>query len=101
VEPVNRRTFLKQAGVTAAAVGAIAAAPGSIGIAGATTAGAATAGGGALREAQLSHEEAGAARSLIAHVRNAATGEIALYVGEREITIHDRQVAARLVRASR
>lgn len=94
MESVNRRTFLKQAGMTAAAVGAVAAVPGSIGVAGATTA-------GAVHQPQLTHDEVHAAPAIVAQVRNAASGEIALFVGEREVTIHDRSVAARLVRAAR
>jgi hypothetical protein len=100
VEPVNRRTFLKQAGVAAAAAGAVAAAPGSLGVAGATTR-SASASGATAHEPELSHEETASAPAVIAHVRDAGRGEITLFVGEREITIHDRQVAARLVRATR
>ncbi len=38
---------------------------------------------------------------VVAHVRNAATGEISLYVGDREVTVRDRRLASQLVRASR
>jgi hypothetical protein len=38
---------------------------------------------------------------LVAHVKNARTGEIALFIGHREVTLKDRKVAARLVRATR
>jgi len=38
---------------------------------------------------------------LVAHVKNARTGEISLFIGTKEVTIHDRKVAARLVRATR
>jgi hypothetical protein len=38
---------------------------------------------------------------LVAHVKNSGTGEISLFVGHREVTIHDRKIAARLVRAIR
>jgi hypothetical protein len=38
---------------------------------------------------------------LVAHVKNARTGEIALFIGHREITIRDRKIAAQLVRATR
>jgi hypothetical protein len=37
----------------------------------------------------------------VAHVKNARTGEISLFIGTKEVTIHDRKVAARLVRATR
>jgi hypothetical protein len=39
--------------------------------------------------------------SLVAHVRNVSTGEIALMVGTREIVYHDRALVARLVKAAR
>ena len=38
---------------------------------------------------------------LIAHVKNARTGEISLFIGHREVTIRDRKIAARLIRATR
>jgi hypothetical protein len=38
---------------------------------------------------------------LVAHVKNARTGEISLFIGHREITIRDRKIAAQLVRATR
>ena len=33
---------------------------------------------------------------VVAHVRNARTGEIDVFVGDRQVRIHDRAVAARL-----
>jgi hypothetical protein len=38
---------------------------------------------------------------ILAHVRNAATGEIAVFFGEREVVIHDRAVAQRLLMAAK
>lgn len=38
---------------------------------------------------------------LIAHVKNARTGEISLFIGHREVTLRDRKIAARLIRATR
>jgi hypothetical protein len=38
---------------------------------------------------------------LVARVKNARTGEINLFIGQKEVTIHDRRVAARLIRAAR
>jgi hypothetical protein len=38
---------------------------------------------------------------LVARVKNARTGEINLFIGQKEVTIHDRQIAARLIRATR
>jgi hypothetical protein len=97
MEPVSRRTFFKQAGVAAAAVavaGSTAVAPVGLGTA---MAGAAT-----TKDAPLAPEEnLRGNEELVAHIKNAHTGEISLFVGEREVTIHDTTVAARLVRATR
>jgi len=43
---------------------------------------------------------AGHHEPLLAHVRNRATGEIALLVGTREVVIHDRELVMRLVKAA-
>ncbi|HUZ20649.1 MAG TPA: twin-arginine translocation signal domain-containing protein [Acidimicrobiales bacterium] len=93
MEPVSRRHFFKQAGAAAAVVGAATAVPLGMG----------TASADALRaEPRLAAEEIPAeGHHLVAHVSDARTGAITLFVGEKEITFHDRQVAARLVRASR
>jgi hypothetical protein len=37
----------------------------------------------------------------VVHVKNARTGEISLFIGHREVTVRDRKLAARLVRAAR
>jgi hypothetical protein len=34
-------------------------------------------------------------------VKDSRTGEISLFIGQREVTLHDRKVAARLIRATR
>ncbi len=38
--------------------------------------------------------------SVVAYVRNPASGEISVMVGDREVIVHDRQLAARLSRAA-
>jgi hypothetical protein len=38
---------------------------------------------------------------VIAHVRNARTGEISVMAGERTVTVQDRQLAASIARAAR
>jgi hypothetical protein len=64
--------------------------------------GTALAGAATTREMPLTSEEvASSASDIVALVKDARTGEISLFVGEREVTIHDRTVAARLVRATR
>jgi hypothetical protein len=93
MEPVGRRLFFKQAGAAAALAGAAAVVP--LGFGG--TAGAAT-----VEEAPLTaSEDLANDEHLMAHVRNARTGEISLFIGTKEIVLHDRKIAARLVRASR
>jgi hypothetical protein len=97
MESVSRRSFFRQAGAVAAvAVVASSTALAPIGIASAV-AGAAT-----NKEAELTaSENLGKGEDLVAHVKNARTGEISLFIGHKEVTIHDRKVAARLVRATR
>lgn len=82
---VSRRGFLQTSVATAAGV----------------------AGMGALASASVITEAAdmggvGAVSSdaVVAHVRNAATGEVAVWTGERELVIHDRVLVKRLLRAA-
>jgi hypothetical protein len=92
MEQVSRRLFFKRAGTVAAIAGAATVVPIGLGGAGANT----------LQEPPLASTEGLAIdEHLVAHVTNARTGEIALFIGTREVTIHDRKVAARLVRATR
>jgi hypothetical protein len=97
MESVSRRSFFKQAGAVAAVAvvaGGTAMAP--VGLAGAAVKSA------SLKESELTAiEDLKAGEDLIAHVKNARTGEISLFIGHREVTFHDRKVAARLVRATR
>jgi hypothetical protein len=97
VDSVDRRGFFKQVGAVAAVAtfaGAATSAP--LGI-GSSVAGAAT-----NRETALApSENLRPGENLVVHVKNARSGEIALYVGQREVTIRDRKLAARLVRATR
>jgi hypothetical protein len=97
MEPVSRRMFFKQAGAAAAVAavaGSVMTAP--LGLANAV------AGAASSKEADLTPEEnLRQGENLVAHVKNARTGEISLFIGQKEVTIHDRKVAARLVRATR
>lgn len=97
MQAVSRRIFFKQAGAlvgAAAVAGSVVAAPSSI----ASAATSEPTG----NDTQLSPQEhLKSGENLVAHVKNTRTGEIALFVGHREITFHDRKVAARLVRATR
>jgi hypothetical protein len=97
MEAVSRRMFFKQAGA-AAAIAAVAssAVVGPMGLA------TAVAGAATNNERDLTpQEDLHKGEDLVAHVKNARTGEISLFIGHQEVTIHDRKVAARLVRATR
>lgn len=86
----SRRSFLQQAGFGAVAVGAVTVAPGLF-VGTGKSESVPTAGGAAdpvLEE------------PLLAHVRDAHTGEIALLIGSREVVCHDRDLVARLIRAA-
>jgi hypothetical protein len=77
----TRRAFLRTAGLGAAAVGAAAAIPAEAAAAAAST------------------RDVPAGTSLVAHVKDAKAGTIALLMGDREIVITDRALSARLLRA--
>lgn len=85
---VTRRGFIAKSSAGAAAVGALAVAPG---LAAAHAAPKAPLAGGSV----LLNE------ALVAHVRDAASGEIAILVGDREVIVRDRELVARLVQAAR
>jgi hypothetical protein len=97
MQEVSRRVFFKRAGAAAAvaAVGTtIAASPAILATA---SAGAAT-----PKEAVISpQDDLRVGEHLVARVKNARTGEINLFIGQKEVTIHDRKIAARLIRAAR
>ena len=45
--------------------------------------------------------EAPAGESIVVHVRDAASGDIDIFRGETAISVRDRDLAARIVRAGR
>ncbi len=51
------------------------------------------------RDSAAAHEDP--AGEIVAHVRNARTGEIDVYRGTTHIRLHDRGLAAQLIRASK
>ena len=91
MQPTNRRDFLKHASATAAVVGVVAAAPLSI----VEKAAADDA------KAPRVPTDARVDRHVVAHLRNVQTGEVAIYSGDREITVKDKRLAALLYKASR
>jgi hypothetical protein len=94
---VSRRVFFKRAGAAAA----VAAVGTSIAVGTTDIAGAATRGGAHPEAAISPQDDLRAGEYLVARVKNARTGEINLFIGQKEVTIHDRKVAARLIRATR
>ena len=53
----------------------------------------------ALRAEQADAQGDPGSRPIIAYVKNPSRGEIAVMAADREVTIHDRKLAARLARA--
>jgi len=97
---VSRRTFLKTGSAAVVAAGAISALPGLPALVDvAETQGPADAG---AADAAVSEADASLlTEPLIAHVRDLSTGEIGFFLGAREITVLDPQLAVRLVNAAR
>ena len=89
MDDLDRRTFLMRGSLAAAAAGVAAALPLGADVLVGPAAGATEADG-----------PVDMPEPVVAHVRNAATGEIALYVGSREVTVVDRGLASKLVRAA-
>ena len=85
---LSRKSFIEQASVGAAAAAALVTVPGF-----------AFSRETAQASAASAHTTAHGG-PILAHVRNAATGEIAVLFGTREVIIHDREVAHRLLRAA-
>jgi hypothetical protein len=85
---VTRRGLITKASIGAATLGVMAAAPNLV--------------KADAVEAEVAHSNAPAGHSdtLIAHVRNRKTGEIALLVGSREVIVRDRELVRRLVKAA-
>ena len=93
MEPTNRRDFLKHASVAAAVAGAAVAAP-------VTIADAASALANDKKEPALP-SGAKVDRHIVAHLRDVQTGGVAIYSGDRAVTVTGKRLAALLYRASR
>lgn len=91
---LSRRLFLARGSMTVVAAGVVSAMPA---LPAAVTA--------AESEAPAAEEEVGAgvtlSEPLVAQVKNLQTGEVSLYSGDREISILDRGLAARLYNAAK
>jgi hypothetical protein len=89
VSGLSRRLFLTRSSLTVVAAGVVSAMPALPAMVSSAEA-----------EAPAAEDEVGESESLtaplVAHVKNLQTGEVSLYSGEREISILDRGLAARL-----
>jgi len=96
MDPISRRAFIGRTSAVVAAAGVASVVPMQLASASTKTAaaGAAPHGAGAMATATPAGTE-----TVIAHVRDLATGEIAIYSGLEEVTIHDRKLASHLARA--
>lgn len=94
---VSRRAMLQAGTVGAVAVGTIGAFPGVLtGLGGAAFA---SPGSPELGSPEL--DTPADQGPIVAHVKDASTGEVSLFVGEREITYQDRALVRHLTRAAR
>jgi hypothetical protein len=98
VEPIDRRAFIARSGAVAAAVGGAVLIPGQIAGAMTRVSGGAAAKNIAVPSALGSSKEPSA--PIIAHLRNAATGEIAVFSGSEEFILHNTELASQLVIAT-
>jgi hypothetical protein len=91
---LTRRRFLKRGSLALAVAGVVSAIPGLPMLVSATEADAPAAGSAA--------DEAGVLnQTLVAHVKDLQSGEISLFMGEREVSYRDPKLAALLHRAAR
>ena len=103
VARLSRRAVLRVGTIGAAAIGAVGAFPGLLGEL--TSAGPEVSAGASEGTAVATEAEAVSASALeapiVAHIRDAATGDISLYVGEREIAYRDPALVQRLTHLAR
>ena len=96
-EPLTRRSLLTKASLGAVGVAAGVAAIGPVGQI--LNAPRAAASGSVAEVAAPDLTPVG--EDIVAHVRNASTGEVAIMVGTQEVAIHDRALVARLLSGAR
>jgi anaerobic selenocysteine-containing dehydrogenase len=93
---ITRRSFLKQGGATAAAAGALVATPKVL--RGPTSKKAKPA--APARTTTAAARKAKATHNLVVHIPDTRKDEVRLLVADREVVVHDRDLVARLSRAS-
>jgi hypothetical protein len=96
---VSRRAVVRGA-AGAAAVGAVAIASAGAAQARTTTASGPGAAGALAPESDRAGHGA-PEETIIVHLRDARTGRLDLYIGDRHVEVNDRDLAARLVKAAR
>jgi hypothetical protein len=97
-EGLSRRTFLRRGTFTAAAVAVASSVPGISTLVATTAADAPAIDTGV---ADATDEAAPLTEPLIAQVKDAGTGEISLFQGEREVVVHSPALARSLMSAAR
>jgi hypothetical protein len=93
----SRRTMLRGAAGAGLAATAVASVGGSALAAVARPAHAQASGHVQLADTVAEHDD----EAIVVHLRDAGSGEIDLFHGTRQVRLHDRDLAARLIRASR
>jgi hypothetical protein len=89
-EDFDRRGFIRRASIGAAAVGAL------------TVAGSSVLGDASASAApKKANEPVLDGSDVIAHVVDARTGEMSILVGEREVKVHNRDLAQQVMRVAR
>jgi len=96
---VSRRTFLKGSSMTVAAAGLIGVVPGLPALISEIAPDAPAADNAAASAAEM--DSGALAEPLVVQVKDVQSGEMSLYVGEREILYRDPQLASRILSATR
>lgn len=89
-DPVEDRSAMSRRGVLKGAAGA--------GLVAAGAGAAVVVGGGPAGATSL--QDGAGTESVVAHVRDVRTGAVDVFVGTRQVTIHDRELAVRLANAA-
>ena len=97
---INRRAFLIRGSGVIAAAGAATAIPGLLPVLAGADAAEPTTGPPATNSGSTTDATGPMTEPLVAHIRNLSTGEIGLFSGEKEIVIHNRQLARSLFSAT-
>jgi hypothetical protein len=97
MQPLSRRTFLTRASLTAAGIGVASVMPELPSLFGDSEAAVTP----ATEDAGTGLAELSSGESVVAHISNVSTGELNLYVGERQIPFRDPALVAKLLQAVR